>query len=903
MKINLYKNCIYSFKGKNGNNIPEGSNVLRNPMSAHKTEDFDTFTKTSSPLYDTTEKTMANIQEDIKIPDEYTEEEYLQACMDCNIRDMATRGFNKRVASDLSLEYFFQIVYKNNLTDFLVSSLKNSGIITVGDFRAFLDHISKLPDALTTNIHDFVDIYPKINDKKDIENFPETLLMSNAACKYFEEENDINANAEFIKKMGYSDEIKFYSAYHSLYADSFDDFSSSADRYIFLKYIQGEYDERFEFFRQITDPESKKKDKDLRKEYNKQHIVIDYLSETEGNKWVFDFLKIYKPLAQINSLSRDAKNTLNSSSFGNIFQIDKYIKFLKFLNKENITPKEVNCYVCNNFTQDIEIDTILKNKNQIIQKLKECGASDEKALEFYKNHKNLLNTCFKKDEDFASDNGILSAVDVIKKFNIKDDKAFLAFYNKVTNKHSNKYPKEDIIDFVSALSFLNDEDIKKCNKNKNLNVLKEAKKKQALFETLDENFRNYIAEDGTRAFDIYKKTNDTNKTREVIQNLMYNLSVKEGELFQRLLPYFKTPEEAGDFIKNNINSGANGNYDDFGKYCINVIKTLSTTEADDYVKKLNDSNFIKNSKHEMPRIMELYNSPEDISLFYTTVLDKKINSAKPILDFIENFQDKNGETKNILKHLSSQSEITFDEYEKYINHIQNIFEKYNIPVKIDNSNIMNLPIYTKEIFSDEFEKKEGSYVTAFANLLVGTYDTPVNFISKFGDIYDAKNPHIGKLRVANEICRYMQKESENYSSLLEKLFPDTDKKTMNKYFEKPELLARDLPKEFMDFINNDKCFKMDDKPLGMSLHAKMRIIERYITNEGNGFDTLDYEKMSKRISDVCDVIYHSKPFKIAQAAKENYFKCYFKHEDSPTGETKAVFSKNGKLITIAPARR
>lgn len=901
MKTNLNKNYTYAFKGKE-KTPPEHLQVFKVPVSGYDiaADSKDIFTKSTTPKACDTPDTAQ--KEDIFIPKEYIEEEYLRAYVDSGIYVLAKEGFGKKLNPQYSLKAVFNKVYKNNITDFLVASLEKSGIVTIGDLREFLDPISKLPEPLIFNIHDFIEMYPKINNKKDIENFPETLLVSNIASKYYKDESDINANAEFIKKIGYSHELDFYSSYYSLYSENYDILQSPLDRYYLLKYIQSTYDSRFETFKQIADPKSKKKDKDLRKEYNKQHIVIDYLNETEGENWASEFLTIYEPLTKINSLSGDAKKALQKSSFGDVMLVDNHIEFLKFLNRENISPKEVNCYVSNNFTENIGIGTILKNRNQIIQKLKESGISDEKTLELYKNHKNLLNTCFEEDKNFASGSGISSALDVVKKFNIKDDKAFLAFYNKTTGRYSNTHARQDIIDFVNALSFLTDEDIKKCNKNKNLNILNEARKKQSAFETLDESFKNYVSEDNTCAFDIYKKTNNISKTKETIQNLMYNLSLKEAAFFHRLTPYFKTPEEASFFVKNSINSGANGNYDEFGEYCIDVVKALSTIGKSDYVQKLNDSNFIKNSKSDMPKIMETYNTPYNISLFYTTVLDRKVDFAKPFLNFLKKFQDEKGETGNILKHLSSQEKISFEEYEKYISYVQNTLKKYNIPLNVNNSNIMNLPKPINGEFPSEFSKKENIFVAACANALGNSDSEKLNFISKFGNIY-TKNLHVDNLQIANELCKYSTKEYENYSSLLGKLFPDTDKETIKRYINKPELLAKKLPEQFANFINNDKCFKMNNKPLGISLHAKLRTFERFITDERNNFDKLDYDKISDKISSIYDVIYHNKPFKIAEPSRKNYFVCYYKYNGSYTGEIKAVFSKDSKLVTIAPANR
>ena len=77
----------------------------------------------------------------------------------------------------------------------------------------------------------------------------------------------------------------------------------------------------------------------------------------------------------------------------------------------------------------------------------------------------------------------------------------------------------------------------------------------------------------------------------------------------------------------------------------------------------------------------------------------------------------------------------------------------------------------------------------------------------------------------------------------------------------------------------------------LTLHARMRLIDRFILREGkNPFDESSFDE----IKEVLKIVYTHTPYKMEKA--KGGFSVYFKYGESE--EIKAVFEKDGQMLTI-----
>jgi len=78
----------------------------------------------------------------------------------------------------------------------------------------------------------------------------------------------------------------------------------------------------------------------------------------------------------------------------------------------------------------------------------------------------------------------------------------------------------------------------------------------------------------------------------------------------------------------------------------------------------------------------------------------------------------------------------------------------------------------------------------------------------------------------------------------------------------------------------------------LTLHAKMRLIDRFILQEDKDlFDESSFDEIKK----ILEIIYTQTPHKMEKA--KNGFSVYFKYGENE--EIKAIFTQDGEMLTVA----
>ena len=160
---------------------------------------------------------------------------------------------------------------------------------------------------------------------------------------------------------------------------------------------------------------------------------------------------------------------------------------------------------------------------------------------------------------------------------------------------------------------------------------------------------------------------------------------------------------------------------------------------------------------------------------------------------------------------------------------------------------------------------------------------------------------------AHEAIRpsYIEKTPESYKNIarlleIDRRSLDIDKDCSTYIYAKE--IQNSLPKEFIDFVISDDWTKYEEtdtvKPK-LTLHAKLRLIDRFALNGAKNIDELYSEETTEKLKQILKTVYTDTPTEIRGSDKTKRLIVDFIHNGT---EIEAVFSKEGKMVTIVPRR-
>ena len=108
--------------------------------------------------------------------------------------------------------------------------------------------------------------------------------------------------------------------------------------------------------------------------------------------------------------------------------------------------------------------------------------------------------------------------------------------------------------------------------------------------------------------------------------------------------------------------------------------------------------------------------------------------------------------------------------------------------------------------------------------------------------------------IAEEIVFKMKKSSESYQNIIRLL--QLDKKSLGLDEELPDYLyiralIQVLPEEFVDFVNSNDWIKYsNDDVANLSLHARLRAIDRFALSETDDISDLYSDETKEKLKNV-----------------------------------------------------
>ena len=397
---------------------------------------------------------------------------------------------------------------------------------------------------------------------------------------------------------------------------------------------------------------------------------------------------------------------------------------------------------------------------------------------------------------------------------------------------------------------------------------------------------------------------DKDHVYENIRNILD--SYKAGQVFdlnlsrklQELIPDRKSFEE---FAKNNnINFIASDlNRDE--NYIENCLKILDLVKDNDKALKFfTKSDFIKLSKEELNKFFNNYESKEAQKEVLEGIANAKIRRLQTFESFIKKYSNASSGSSNLIKALNLlPDDMNLQSFKQdFLVPLQKKIREYELPIEIDDLNILNIDIRNIKPLKDYKSYEIVSLINALANK-----QENCNFASALPYLYKPVESFRPAKRenIINEVMLYESKSPYYY---IKKFFDITTGNREN--FFAPSDSSRSLnkdkiPGEFIDLLNDTSWFSIDDnKIFNMPLHCRMRFIERFIMPEISDISELytpeTKEKMKNLINDIYQKSVSSSPDNIKfDANHNNRFGVTFEYGSK---KIKTSFTSDGTLLTL-----
>lgn len=768
--------------------------------------------------------------------------------------------------------------------------------------------------------YDLLDVCTQVNDYNEILNFYSLLTFANIQNGRSGNGSKAREILNFMKKIGIKNETAFFDRYAYL-AKDYDNFSNNFDKFYAYEYVKDTYEEKMgavRFIASFIQLISKVNPDEFYKKYGK---ILDYLYDKQKNTFVIGLTVLMSYLAlQKEDISPNALKVMASLEDTKTTkgQYELYI----FLIEENIDIEELNKLTKAQYISDINMADVVVNRNEQIENLMgQLNLKYSEARRFYINFAqtiNAINNCKDDDKETTSLFALLYATSILE---IKNEKELIKLYQTLTNKNKdkkfkkknndsdNQITQKELLEFINQLSFIDSKMAQMHKKEKSYQLLIGLKNKKAEFEKIsprlekliDEKHARYLCRNSFFIFlfyhDLYNKNYGLNVfIDKVIEARKNETKGKETTNFRfnKLLEFFKDENVLEEFlIKNSIY--LDDESDNHSSVCLKVLDILFKDKSDKELKelceKLAKTDFIKNSKNSFAGYISS-KSDEEISIIFNIALSEDFKSINEFSKLISPYVRKQKKIGNILKHYSEQ-DISFREYIQKIAQIQKELDNIGFDIKINNENI-------EAITSQDLKERKLSInrITELSKKLLGLNEE-TNFLCGLNNSLSTVKQQHSPNKIAQEITySKIGKYNEEYCGFI-KEFSLNEFDTILDSFDQQKYQSA-LANEFKnnlkyvcEFINSNSWLPKfaDNKVPNLCLHAKMRLIDRFILQENKD---LFSDATTKELKEILNTVYTSTPHKIEKSNSASAL--YFRHQDY---EIKAVFNPTGEMITIA----
>ncbi len=619
--------------------------------------------------------------------------------------------------------------------------------------------------------------------------------------------------------------------------------------------------------------------------------ILDYIAE-ENLLSDADYFAIP---AQLRDLKDNTYSTLNAiNTYLNNTENKQIKEFFKGQGGEEITKKYSKI-----------LDSVFNGNNN--------SGQITKALTF------IANFEIKDDKDFESKfreaqskDEIRNLINILAKANISEFEDYKLLEANCADTSKIKYIKNYKLEqFAKELNIFKEENpdfaskLKENNLNSPIKLYFEFPK---LFKTFQE---NGCGDGFSKAFSFLEKSN----------------IASEKEYEAKLKPFYEYLETEDEIIKYIFDTGMDFSKEGLAKTCINALKAIHDKKNPEATFKKAEKfakNFLAQSKSSESKSKTPYDTLkedfikngniEETKKFINFLDKRKISSIESFNKQLEEFKDEDGSTEaaiNLFKN--SSDKLTLEKFATSLKSLKSAIEKFTKEAGISNPALENIDYkqLSEEDLALDFNNKETLFKT-IKKLTHGRANKSI--LSSFTNCYtNGEKISIFKSSVAKELVKIEEKDYEHYDNIkralkLTREDLGLDENSSAEEYEKA--LHASIPQDFMDFINSDvfsNGVKYGNKAPKISTHAKLRLIDRFLLNDGKDISYLYSEDAKKEVKHLLKAVYDTDPveIKLIPRAKivdkyiapkqDGDYKIMFEFNSKPCS---AVFTEAGLMETI-----
>ena len=833
-----------------------------------------------------------------------------------NFNTQFDRKYMFMFSSNLPVEVLRDNFVRPRYRDYQTEMCHYAGVRTIDDYLkvAHIYNSEKTYEVFENSAVNFLDILANLDDKQDLERFPEFLYYLNLKADF----NSIKNKKEFfthytsiLSKLNIKSSDELHSKYHHL-SKSFNNFENFDDDIKALDYINENYQKKIDLLKPVSEKfVSNKKLDTPEKIYSQIPDIVDYLSQKKSVEEFEDFLK-YVPVAV--STEKFSKIALKSVSvaFNDFDAPEDKISFLKKLNKQNISISEFNKLYDNSIVNLKNPISKINNMANIIDSIaQKDGFNKQKARELYLKFADVLNVAYtfqNSDIDLMSE-----TIDFIKRYKVSDSKNFLNYYNNCNASKKNILEPEDVVEFIDLMRFADNStvQINKKYKNSVYPVLEANKQKFISIKDEIDKFllskgeEFFVSESALTIFNKYKNQlincNSEQINKKLNDIVKFNIQneaeyIRVSQDLKQFSNYFESKDDLYKFISDNdVPFELGKENEEYRQNCLYFLSTLY--DESDRENSLENIRQVASSKFLLKSKASLNSFKNDFYFDYShkdvlnTLIDKKVPSYQAFKDFYSFCRTNKSSYSDLVSLLRKlPDDVSFNEFVSLFKSLQDQIKNTNYPIKLDVANMQNISY-------EDFVNSAQEFNPVIINKLLGC-DESINPASCIPNIKTYYMDDIDALQVAIELVNEQYSYGEKYDDLFRIL--ELDKQSLGlspraSKFAHIDAVTRSIPIEFMKFVNS--ISKINDvKNYNMSIHSVLRLIERFLAVDAKNINQLCSPHRLNKANDILASVYEQCPYDI-RYDKKSPDRMIIKNNFDGMPIT-SVFSKDGKMITI-----
>lgn len=824
------------------------------------------------------------------------------------IDDFKFRKAKMPVAKYLDLVMTKQSAKENHLQMFNLGNIK-----TCADLARFLElyHQNQVKNVFRYSLTELFEIYGKLNDKDNVKKYPELLLAlihSSNDDENVQNDNVYEKYCQFFDKLGIKDLPNFIKTFDYLKPE-FNSFETNFDVVSAIKHVESTNSKKTDLLKPII--ENFKNNKNLKSPeqvYFSIPDIVDYLYEKNNGENLGE-LQNYIDMAVSHSKFSSKIMSVIQSDFNKFSLPEDKIRFYKLLKQNNVSISDFNKIFSNTILSDYEPMSLIYNKQSIVNSLSENDKKYQHTInDIYLNFADVLNVAYESEN--SSSNLLFETYDVIKKCKFKNSQDLLNYYNQVNspNPRVKNITSDNLVEFIDLMKFVEKSEFSDAKKFRKVRLdslrqlRNEYNRAKEPIETFLLNFSNnlFLNETTFSIFDKYKSefigASEEDITSKLSELDRFNIKNAE-ENYQKNLEmdkfkeFFSSRKDLINFvIKNEISFNNSQDEAKYKENCRSILYSIYITgkgsERFENISKLSDSKFLINSKNTLPNLLNLNLSTQDKAKAINTFVNKNVKNYASFEAFVNKYEVDNNSFMKLVDFISNLPEdVSFEDVLPKLEKVEKLLKTTNYPITLNADNIGNLT-YDDLQNSYPHEKILPDRIKILNKLVgLGPQENPIVKLPKSNmtDFYT------NKYKIAAEIFQ-IREHSDNYPKLVKLLYDGE--------LEKDSVLANIhnyisyIPNEFVDFVK--KMNVLNGKEYNMTLHSKLRIIERFLMDDIHSMEDFNSPNVKKELKKILKSIYLQKPIDMESSSDDERLILDSLYKNTVLEN---IFSKDGILIT------